>query len=174
MKFHKLAGLKAPKAYYFQAETRVGGKKITFDVKQLAAHLKEIIHLNKLSKEAATRSGSIVRKENWQDASKAEKNKVLEKLTKERNKRQVSEAKTLISDAIEDPSILVGKTFKHNIQETNDDTPEWYDGKIIGIDKIPKDKSKTTYLVTYDLDGDDQFFSMPMIVDLRGGKVVFV
>ena len=66
LKFHKLAGSKAPKQFYFQAETRAGGRKTVFHTNTLVSHLKEIVALNNLSaSEEDSPNHPIREKEQW-------------------------------------------------------------------------------------------------------------
>ena len=75
---------------------------------------------------------------------------------------------------LENPEQLVGHRFKHKIKQTKDDVAEWFDGTVKSVDKIPNDKLKTKYLVTYDLDGDEEMFSMPLLIDLKRGDLVLL
>ena len=42
---------------------------------------------------------------------------------------------------------------------------------VKSVDKIPNDKLKTKYLVTYDFDCDKEMFSMPLLTDLKRGDL---
>ena len=170
LKFHKLAGSKAPKQFYFQAETRAGGRKTVFDTNTLVSHLKEIVALNNLSaSEEDSPNHPIREKEQWENETELEKSKVAKKLKEARDKRQAVTSKTKIDEYINDPPLL---ERAHRIKETDEDDPEWYLGTVKAIESMPKDKSRTKYLITYDLDGDDEQFSLPLITDLKRGDLV--
>ena len=70
--------------------------------------------------------------------------------------------------------LLLGRRFKHNIKETADDAPQWFDGTVKRIDKITDDRLKTRYFVAYDLDGDEELFSMPLLQELKRGDLVIL
>ena len=93
-------------------------------------------------------------------------------MKKARDKPQAVTCKTKIDQYRNDPLLLVNKRIKHRIKETDDDDPEWYLGTVKAIESMPKDKSKTKFLITYDLDGDEERFSLPLIIDLKRGDLV--
>ena len=53
--------------------------------------------------------------------------------------------------------LSLGRRFKHNIKETADDVPQWFDGTVKRIDEIT-DRLKTRYFIAYNLDRDEELF----------------
>lgn len=54
LKFPKVAGCKASKPFYFQAETRIEGERRVFTLEELKVHVRAIIQLNDLSSASST------------------------------------------------------------------------------------------------------------------------
>lgn len=91
-----------------------------------------------------------------------------------RTKQNIQSSQSFLNTYLKYPQQLVGQRFKHNITETPEDAAQWYDGTVKSVDKQLEDKIKTTYFVTYDVDGDEEFFSMPLLQDLKRGDLVFL
>lgn len=176
LKFHKAAGSKAPQPYYFQSETRAGGNRTVFSLEEMKSHLREIIHLNNLADKSTSSSSEphLSMRKDWEDRLTEEKNKVSKKLTIARTKKDVQSSQSLLGAYVENPMLLLGRRFKHKIKETADDAPQWFDGTVKRIDKLLDNKLKTRYFVTYDLDGDEELFSMPLLQDLKRGDLVIL
>ena len=175
LRFHKVAGSKAPQSYYFQTETRAGGKRTVFSLEDMTSHLREIIELNQLSDITSSISeteSNIKRRENWELRLIEEKRKINQKLVKARSKKDAQLSQCFLNTYVENPMQLVGRRIRHNVKETAEETPQWFDGTVKSIDKIPDDKMKTKYFVSYDLDGDGEHFSMPLLLDLKRGDLV--
>ena len=81
-------------------------------------------------------------------------------------------SKSLVEELLNDPSILVGKRIKHKVQETDNNEPEWFDAKVLKIEKASKTPVRTKYEVAYDIDEEDTTFIFSLISELKSGKLV--
>ena len=66
----------------------------------------------------------------------------------------------------ENPEKLVGKRIKHKVQETAEDSPKWFDATVSRIDAPSKYTLKTSYELTYDIDGEDKKYLFPLLTEL--------
>ena len=68
------------------------------------------------------------------------------------------------------PELLVGKRIQHSVREEGSEEVNWQAGKVISIDKVNQNSKRTTSIVKYD-DEPDQNWSFPLIVDFAKGDV---
>ena len=91
LRFHKAAGSKAPKPYYFQTETKAGGERKVCSCDELQSHLREVIELNDLGGSTSSNPNEhhyFRQIENWQQRVAEEKTKLGNKLNQARMKQQ--------------------------------------------------------------------------------------
>ena len=69
------------------------------------------------------------------------------------------------------PELLVGKRIQHSVREEGSEEVNWQAGKVISIDKVKQNSKRTTSIVKYD-DEPDQNWSFPLIVDFAKGDVI--
>ena len=90
-------------------------------------------------------------------------------------KRESTKSKNQLDSLLENPNKLTGCRFKHKVQETKDDPPEWFDGTVIKIDEhSEKNPIKTVYEIQYDIDGIDEFYSFALLPELKNGNLVII
>ena len=95
------------------------------------------------------------------------------RLKEARLKRKSIKSKELLDSLLQNPEGLIEKRIKHKIQETKEDIPEWYDGIVIRIDKLHQNSNlKTTFEMTYDIDGPEQIYSFPLLTYLKNRTLI--
>ena len=66
------------------------------------------------------------------------------------------------------PSDVVGIKINHLIKF--DGGGEWFDGEIVGVEKIEEDRSMTEFQIKY-VDNPDEIVTFPLIIDLMMGNL---
>ena len=75
---------------------------------------------------------------------------------------------------LQNPNDFVGKRIVHQVQETEEDIPEWYDATVKGIETLSKEPIGTVYEISYDIDGPDKTFLFPLLRDLKKGNLIVI
>ena len=78
-----------------------------------------------------------------------------------------SKSKEWLDKLINNPELFVGKRIMHKVQEDEEDIPELYDATVVRIEKDSKDRLRTMFEITYDIDGPDAKFSFALISELN-------
>ena len=89
-----------------------------------------------------------------------------------RMKRKSSKSKEWLDKLTNNPELFVGKRIMHKVQEDEEDIPEWYDATVVRIEKDSKDRLRTMFEITYDIDGPDAKFSFALISELKKGNLI--
>ena len=189
LQFHSIVlTLCAPKQFYFQKSHTEKGRKIDFTSNQMQSHLEEIIKLNITETEVAADSNvqelvqesenqkqqtfRVTSEEERSEEILKQKKTLMEKLKDNGLKRQSKESKTLLDELQENPGKLVGNRIKHKVRKTAEDLPEWFDASVSRIDGPSKNTLKTSYKLTYDIDGEHKKYSVPLLTELKKGNLV--
>ncbi|CAC5376805.1 unnamed protein product [Mytilus coruscus] len=71
---------------------------------------------------------------------------------------------------IDDPEVLVGKSFKHKCKEEGSNEVIWCPGKVLSV-HVLKGK-KTEFCVRYEVDDDDTEWYFPLLTDMSNGDLI--
>ena len=174
-----------PETYYFQKTYSSKGHKVEFTAEQMEQHLLEIIMLNMKQvfeiRDVNEIPDPVVENEPvYKVASQEQRIEIVPKqkeaiqdvLKDAGMKRKSSKSKEWLDKLINNPELFVGKRIMHKVQEDEEDIPELYDATVVRIEKGLKDRLRTMFEITYDIDGPDAKFSFPLISELKKRNLI--
>ena len=182
---HVVLDSSAPETYYFQKTHSSKGRKVEFTAEQMEQHLLEIIMLN-MKQVFEIRDVNeipdpvvenepvfkVVSQEQRIEIVAKQKETIQDALKDARMKRKSSKSKEWLDKLTNNPELFVGKRIMHKVQEDEEDIPEWYDATVVRIEKDSKDRLRTMFEITYDIDGPDAKFSFALISELKKGNLI--
>ena len=167
---------KAPTKEHFQQGKTVAGKRVLFTAEQLVKHLMEVLELNKFEETESENEGGLTYRSSDDRAKNLsdEKAKLAKKLRDARQKVLVTRSKKMLPKIRENPLLLVGKRVMHNCIEDGSEQAEWFNATVLRLAEDVTAGVDPEYIIKYDIDEDDDEWTMPLIKDLDKGDLILL
>ena len=167
---------KAPTKKHFQQGTTVSGKRILFSAEQLSKHLLEIVNLNSYQEAEPENEGGLTYQsvDDRAQTLSQEKAKLAKKLRDSRRKILISRSKKLLPLFRETPLLLVGKRVMHNCIENGSEMAEWFNATVMRLADNVSVGADPEFIIKYDIDDDDDEWTMPLPKDLDKGDLILL
>ena len=192
LQFHqKILKSKTPQKEFFQLSTTVGGEQKKFSKHDMKKHLIEIIKANNLPSdpdEVEIPEVQPPRPVTYTDAEKQQeeyakvKEKMVQKITTERQRRAIEHSKNFMDRLAQQPQLLVNKRVKHQCFDPQG-VARWFDGQILHVqpfdgEDVNKIISQTMFTIKYDEsqlgEGEPLMETFPLLMDLKGSDLIIV
>ena len=168
--------VKAPTKEHFQQGKTVAGKRVLFSAEQLAKHLLEVLELNSFQETEPENEGGLIYRSSDDQAKtlSEEKAKLAKELRDARQKVLITRSKKLLPQFRENPLLLVGKRVMHNCIEDGSEQAEWFNATVLHLAEDVTVGADPEYIIKYDIDEDDDEWTMPLLKDLDKGDLILL
>ena len=154
----------------------MAGKRVLFSAEQLAKHLLEVLELNSFQETEPENEGGLIYRSSDDQAKtlSEEKAKLAKELRDTRQKVLITRSKKMLPQFRENPLLLVGKRVMHNCIEDGSEQAEWFNATVLHLAEDVTVGADPEYIIKYDIDDDDDEWTMPLLKDLDKGDLILL